>query len=109
MLPPRHAALILKLGTGEFPMLVGYARSSTLDQIAGLEDQEQTLATGCKVEKLFKEYVSASGDRPQLKAALEFVREGDVLIVTRLDRLARSTNDLLSIVNNLETRGVALR
>ena len=91
-------------------MLVGYARTSTTDQIAGLEEQVHALATRCNVEKLFKEYISATtADRPQLTAALDFVREGDVLICTKIDRLARSTADLLAIVDMLEKKGVGLR
>ena len=91
-------------------MLVGYARTSTTDQIAGLEEQERALlATGCNVEKLFTEHVSSLAVRPQLEAALEFVREGDVLCCTKLDRLCRSTADLLSIIAKLEAKGVGLR
>lgn len=86
-------------------MLVGYLRTSTLEQVAGFEAQErQLLATGCT--KLFREQVSSIGLRAQLEAALEFVREGDTFVVTRLDRLARSTTDLLSIVEMLERKGV---
>ena len=89
-------------------MIVGYCRSSTSEQIAGLEAQErQLLATGCT--KIMKEAVSSVAVRAQLDAALEFVREGDVFVVTRLDRLARSTTDLLSIVGKLEAKGVGLR
>ena len=62
-------------------MLVGYARTSTGDQIAGFEAQiEQLTATGCN-EKMFKEQVSSIGAREQLDAALEFVRDGDTLVV----------------------------
>ncbi|WP_449471818.1 recombinase family protein [Sphingobium chungangianum] len=89
-------------------MLVGYCRSSTSEQIAGLEAQErQLLATGCT--KIMKEVVSSVAVRAQLDAALDFVREGDVFVVTRLDRLARSTTDLLTIVSKLEAKGVGLR
>lgn len=89
-------------------MKCGYARVSTTDQIAGLEAQERELsATGCI--KLFSEQVSSVAERPKLDAALEFVREGDTLVVTRLDRLARSTSDALRIVSLLEAKGVALR
>ncbi len=90
-------------------MLVGYARTSTFDQVAGLESQiEQLLTTGCN-DKLFQEQVSSVDERPQLEAALDFVREGDVLVVVRLDRLARSTSDLLGILDRLEAKGVGLR
>ncbi|MBV2184661.1 MAG: recombinase family protein [Rhizobium sp.] len=89
-------------------MLVGYARTSTAEQAAGLEAQKRDLgATGCT--KLFVEQVSSVGERQQLKSALDFVREGDTLVVTRLDRLARSTSHLLSLVEDLDRKGVALR
>ncbi|PHR98148.1 MAG: integrase [Leeuwenhoekiella sp.] len=89
-------------------MLVGYCRSSTAEQIAGLEAQEkQLLATGCT--KILREMVSSVAVRVQLDAALDFVREGDTLVIVRLDRLARSTSDLLSIVARLEAKGVGLK
>lgn len=90
-------------------MLIGYARVSTVDQVAGLEAQLRDLAaTGC-TEKVFSERVSSVAQRDQLAAALEWCREGDTFVVTRLDRLARSTSDLLSIITTLERKGVALR
>jgi DNA invertase Pin-like site-specific DNA recombinase len=83
-------------------------RTSTTDQDAGLEAQERDLrAAGC--EKLFVEQVSSVGLRVQLDALLDFVREGDTVAVTRLDRLARSVADLLTIVARLEAKKVALR
>lgn len=89
-------------------MLVGYARTSTVEQGAGLEAQERDLgAAGC--EKVFSERVSSVGRRERLEALLDFVREGDVVVCTKLDRLARSTTDLLSIVGRLEAKKVALR
>lgn len=87
---------------------VGYARTSTCDQVGGLETQlEQLRATGCS--KIFHEQVSSVAERSQLHLALDFVREGDTLIVTRLDRLARSTADLLRIIDLIEQKSVALR
>ena len=89
-------------------MLVGYARTSTSDQDAGLEAQRRDLdATGCT--KVFEEKVSSVGQREQLELALDYVRDGDTLVVTKLDRLARSTGHLLEIVQLLERKGVALR
>lgn len=89
-------------------MLIGYARTSTVGQVAGLKAQQTALAaTGCN--KLFSEQASSVAQRDQLTAALDFVREGDTLIVTRLARLARSTADLLGIVARLECKQVALR
>ena len=89
-------------------MLIGYGRTSTADQHAGIQAQERDLsAAGC--DKLFIEQVSSIGMRQQLEAALDFVREGDTLIVTKLDRLARSVPDLLTIVARLEIKRVGLR
>jgi DNA invertase Pin-like site-specific DNA recombinase len=88
-------------------MLVGYARTSTADQTAGLEAQERDLrAAGA--DKVFSEQVSSIAQRAVLKACLEFLREGDVLVVTKPDRLARSTTALLTIEADLSTRGVGL-
>jgi DNA invertase Pin-like site-specific DNA recombinase len=88
-------------------MLVGYARTSTVDQKAGIEAQERDLkAAG--VEKMFAEQVSSVAQRDQLKACLGFLREGDVLMVTKPDRLARSTADLLAIEADLSKRGIGL-
>lgn len=89
--------------------LVGYARTSTTDQKAGLEAQLRDLkAAGCT--KVFHEEISSiAATRPQLNAALEYVREGDVLVVTKLDRLARSVADLVSIQAGLTAKGVDLR
>ena len=89
-------------------MLIGYARTSTFDQIAGLESQIESLtATGCS--KVFSEQVSSVAERQQLELALDFVREGDALVIVRLDRLARSTSDLLSIIARLAAKKVSLR
>jgi DNA invertase Pin-like site-specific DNA recombinase len=89
-------------------MQVGYARSSTVDQEAGFQAQIRALkATGC--EKVFSEKVSSVAQREQLEAALDYVREGDSLVVTRLDRLARSVAHLVAIGERLEAKGVALK
>lgn len=82
-------------------MLVGYARTSTFDQIAGFEAQVRDLsATGCT--KIFQEQISSVAHREQLAAALDWCREGDTFVVTRLDRLCRSTADLLKIIDRLQ-------
>jgi DNA invertase Pin-like site-specific DNA recombinase len=89
-------------------MLVGYARTSTLEQVAGFEAQQRELeAAGC--EKIFAEQVSSIAQRDQLDTALDYVREGDALIVTKLDRLARSMRDLVAIVDRIEAKGASLR
>jgi DNA invertase Pin-like site-specific DNA recombinase len=86
---------------------VGYARTSTADQDAGLEAQIRDLkAAGC--EKIFSEQVSSVAERKQLTACLDYLREDDVLVVTKPDRLARSTADLLALEADLAKRGVAL-
>jgi DNA invertase Pin-like site-specific DNA recombinase len=89
-------------------MRVGYARTSSLDQQAGFEAQLRELkAAGC--EKVFQEQVSSVGTREQLEAALDFVRDGDVLCVTKLDRVARSTQHLLEIVERVKRKGANLQ
>jgi DNA invertase Pin-like site-specific DNA recombinase len=89
-------------------MQVGYARTSTIEQVAGLEAQERDLrAVG--VEEMFREQVSSVARRDQLEALLNFVRKGDVVVVTKLDRLARSVRDLMAIIDRLAAKGVALR
>ena len=78
-------------------MMVRYARTSTLEQVAGFEAQIAALkAIGC--EKLFQEQISSVASRTALQVGLEFVREGDVLVVTKLDRLARSVAHLGQIL-----------
>jgi DNA invertase Pin-like site-specific DNA recombinase len=93
---------------GVSEMIVGYARTSTLDQQAGFDAQLRDL-TGAGCERVFQEQVSSVATRPQLEAGLDFVRVGDVFIVTKLDRLARSISHLLQIVERLRAKGVTLR
>jgi DNA invertase Pin-like site-specific DNA recombinase len=91
-------------------MLVGYARTSTLDQKAGLDAQRRDLeAAGC--EKLFIEQVSSVNmvARQKLAEAVEFIREGDTLVVTKLDRLARSVQHLMEILAAINAKGASLR
>lgn len=88
--------------------LIGYARTSTTEQQAGLDAQLRDLkAAGCK--KVFNEQQSSVVARAQLEAALDYCREGDTLVVTKLDRLARSARHLSELVDQLETKGVTLR
>lgn len=90
-------------------MLIGYARTSTLDQIAGFADQKRALER-LGAERIFAEQLSAKdADRPELQALLGFVRQGDVVVVTKLDRLARSMRDLLEIVAKIQEAGASLR
>jgi DNA invertase Pin-like site-specific DNA recombinase len=88
-------------------MLVGYARTSTADQTAGLDAQIRELkAAGCT--KMFSERVSSVAQRPALAECLRFLREGDTLICTKPDRLARNTAELLKLEADLSVRGVGL-
>ena len=88
-------------------MIIGYARTSTAEQVAGLEAQERDLrAAGA--EKLFSEQISSVSRRTALAACLGFLREGDTLAVTKPDRLARSTKELLEIEADLTNRGIGL-
>lgn len=90
------------------PAVMGYARTSTTDQKAGLEAQQRDLvAAGC--HQVFAEQISATaGSRPELVRALATLERGDALMVTKPDRLARSTQELLSIEADLTKRGVGL-
>ena len=88
-------------------MKVGYARVSSVDQ--NLDVQLETLKSfGC--EKIYKEKVSGTSTqgRDELKECLDFVRDGDELVITRIDRLARSVLDLQLIVKELSDKGVNL-
>ena len=87
--------------------VVGYARVSSVGQ--SLEAQQEKLVS-YGVDKLFAEKLSGTtAARPELKSCLDYVREGDVLVITKLDRLARSTLHLHKIVNDLNERGVGFK
>ena len=88
-------------------MLVGYARVSTQDQKPELQ-LDALKAAGC--EKVFVEKASgAQRERPELTAALDYVRDGDTLVVWKLDRLARSMKQLIETVEGLEEKGIGFR
>ena len=88
-------------------MLIGYARVSTHDQNLDLQ-QDALKSAGC--EKIFVDEVSGAAiARSGLESALEALREGDVLVVWRLDRLGRSLRDLIELVGELEQRKVGFR
>ena len=88
-------------------MLIGYARVSTQDQNPELQ-LDALQKAGC--EKLFVEKASgAQRERPELQAALAFMRTGDMLVVWKLDRLARSLKQLIETVEGLEERGIGFR
>ena len=87
--------------------IVGYARVSSLQQDHG---SQVTRLTDAGADKVFTEKRSGlDGERPELARCIEYVREGDTLIVTKLDRLARSTADLYRIVTGLTGKGVAFK
>lgn len=91
-------------------MLIGYARTSTLDQTAGLDAQQRDLAeAGC--ERVYVEQVSSVdvGERQELARALDNLRSGDALVVTKLDRLARSMAHLMGLLGAIEAKGATLR
>jgi DNA invertase Pin-like site-specific DNA recombinase len=86
----------------------GYARVSTLDQDLTVQRRALRVA-GCSVIRAEKKSGNRRDGRTELQVLLDFVQPGDTLIVTRIDRLARSLKDLQDIVHELKGRGVALR
>lgn len=88
-------------------MIIGYARVSTLDQ--NLELQRDALEkAGC--ERVFEDHISgANSERPGWSTAMSALREGDTLVVWRLDRLGRSLKHLIDTVNELHARGVGFK
>ena len=88
-------------------MLIGVARTSTIEQVAGLDAQVKQLKEyGC--EKIYQEQVSSVGEREQLNVALGSLRSGDKLVVTKLDRLARSVRHLGEIIDTVNEADAAL-
>ncbi|MDC1481320.1 recombinase family protein [Ascidiaceihabitans sp.] len=88
-------------------MLIGYARTSTVDQQAGFEVKLLELnAYGC--ERMYQEQVSAVATRTQLEAAIDMLRDGDKLVVTKLDRLARSVAHMGDILQQIEAKDAGL-
>jgi DNA invertase Pin-like site-specific DNA recombinase len=88
--------------------IIGYARVSTTDQ--DLSIQKSALkAAGCDVVRAEKRSGTTTQGRDELKTVLDFLRSGDVLMVTRIDRLARSIGDLQDIVRDVRARGASLK
>ena len=85
---------------------IGYIRVSTEHQETA---RQQEIMSNYGVDRIFSEKISgANTDRPQLKAMLDYVREGDTLYVESISRLGRSTKDLLNIIDSLTAKGVTL-
>lgn len=88
-------------------MIIGYARVSTLDQNLGLQ-RDALQKAGC--ERIFEDHISgASTERPGWAKAAAALREGDTLVVWRLDRLGRSLKHLIDTVNELHARGIGFK
>lgn len=87
---------------------IGYARVSTTDQDLSLQ-QAALEAAGCDVIRAEKRSGTTTEGREELRTVLEFLRRGDVLMVTRIDRLARSVGDLQRIVETVKARGASLK
>ena len=88
--------------------VIGYARVSTNDQ--DLSVQENALrAAGCEVIRAEKRSGTTTQGREELRTVLDFLHKGDVLMVTRIDRLARSIGDLQDMVRTIKARGAALK
>src|SRR5829696_10205167 len=86
----------------------GYARVSTTDHDVTIQDAALR-AAGCEVIRSEKRSGSSTAGRTELQTLIDFARKSDTIVVTRIDRLARSIADLASIVRTLESKGVALR
>ena len=88
-------------------MLIGYARVSTQDQNLDLQTEALT-KVGCK--KIYNDKISGSrAERPGLTKALEMLREGDTLVVWKLDRLGRSVKNLIDLVGELHQQGIQFK
>lgn len=86
----------------------GYARVSSTDQDLTIQ-LEKLKAAGCTVTRSEKMSGKSAEDRPELATVMQFLREGDELVVVRLDRLGRSTRDVLNLVHDLDQKGASLR
>lgn len=88
-------------------MLIGYARTSTTEQVYGIQAQiEQLQAYGC--ERIYSEQVSSVATRAELEKAIDHLREGDKLVVLKLDRLARNVTHMGKLLEEIEAKGAGL-
>jgi DNA invertase Pin-like site-specific DNA recombinase len=88
--------------------VIGYARISTIDQDLSIQ-RAALIAAGCEVIRAEKRSGTSSAGREELRTVLDLLRKGDVLMVTRIDRLARSIGDLQGIVRTVKARGAFLK
>jgi len=88
--------------------LIGYARVSSSDQDTSIQSAKLK-AAGCTIIRSEKASGRTRAGRDELSSIIEFIRSGDTLVVAKLDRLGRSTRDVLNIVHELEQRGASLR
>ena len=86
-------------------MRIGYARVSTREQHL---DMQLTALKDAGCERIFQEQVSGVGERTELQTAMQYLRDGDCLVVYKLDRLGRSMKDLLAIIEQLQTKNISL-
>jgi DNA invertase Pin-like site-specific DNA recombinase len=90
-------------------MLIGYARVSTHEQTLDLQ-LDALQQAGCSADKTYKDKISSrKAERPDLKQALDQLREGDTLVVWRLDRLGRSLQELIALVNGIHAKGAGFK
>ena len=87
-------------------MRIGYARVSTREQHLDMQQLTALKDAGC--ERIFQEQVSGVGERTELQTAMQYLRDGDCLVVYKLDRLGRSMKDLLAIIEQLQTKNISL-
>ena len=105
---PRRTATKLVATLTNGPTLIGYARVSTSDQDTDIQ-QAKLRDAGCTVIRAEKSSGKTRDGRSELETVMTFMRPGDTLVVVKLDRLGRSTRDVLNLVHELEQRGAALR
>lgn len=89
-------------------MIVGYCRTSVFMPRAGLETQRRSLAA-VGVQRFFYEKTGIKGEAPELERAIAYARKGDVIVITKPYRVARSTRGVLALINRLGRKGVGLR
>ena len=87
---------------------IGYARVSTIDQDTDIQN-DRLLSAGCSIVRKEKISGKSREGRDELAGIMEFIRAGDELVVVKLDRLGRSTRDVLNLVHELEQKGACLR